>query len=394
MIDTMKGGIAGKGAAAKKEATTGKEATRLHQIYTTIPGAIETLTALTIHEAIGSHVAATVCVTLADEESYELIENLILGVNIEIAQKEDDILFMGMPRYVRVDKTKGVYTAEIQLVSHSFQLDIIRKRRSFQHTPTLCRAILQQIVSGEHQGRFYYGLPQEETQARPLIQYNETDWVFLTRLASHFRAPLTADARAAYPSVYFGLPRGSDYTIDSRAYQVEKSMPLYLTNQARHNDWMEEQSITYHFDTTENYQLGDKILYNSMALMVIEKTVTLTSGILVFRYGLRKEAGVRTILQFNPAIKYFENQTGKEMRLAPTDLTFTARDGAVFLNLDGQGGITINGSDGIEAHGTHISFHSYDITINGQEDITLQTTGSNINVHEEIYIWGDGGVSY
>ena len=42
-----------------------------------------------------------------------------------------------------------------------------------------------------------------------IVQYKETDWEFIKRLASHFNAPVVADEKESYPRFTFEQPQTS-----------------------------------------------------------------------------------------------------------------------------------------------------------------------------------------
>ncbi len=58
-----------------------------------------------------------------------------------------------------------------------------------------------------------------------LIQYEESDWTFLARLASHFGTFLIPDCCAAHGRAYFGLPDlGEETVLYGEEYQQIKDI--------------------------------------------------------------------------------------------------------------------------------------------------------------------------
>ncbi|OAB35032.1 hypothetical protein [Paenibacillus glacialis] len=85
----------------------------------------------------------------------------------------------------------GVYYVEIESLSGSIQLDTQKRKRSFQDISMTYDTLLKNILK-EHPGadiscNIGEGLPIGE----PIIQYEETDWELINRLASHFQQFVT-----------------------------------------------------------------------------------------------------------------------------------------------------------------------------------------------------------
>ena len=61
-----------------------------------------------------------------------------------------------------------------------------------------------------------------------ILQYRETDWQFLKRLASHFNTGLIPDDKFAKPKFYFGVPKkASKGKLKNFNYRVKKHLGDY-----------------------------------------------------------------------------------------------------------------------------------------------------------------------
>lgn len=104
----------------------------------------------------------------------------------------------------------------------------MKKSRSFQNGALTYMEVAQRVLSGYGQS----GVTDHATGGACipefLLQYEESDWVFLRRLASHFGTYLLADATDACGKVYFGIPEISYGTVlDRQDYTMEKDMLHY-----------------------------------------------------------------------------------------------------------------------------------------------------------------------
>ena len=118
-----------------------------------------------------------------------------------------------------------------------------------------------------------------------LIQYQETDWRFLKRMASQLGLPLVPDTSYYYPRFYLGLPEGEkrelgeiiscDLCFDGRYYAVSGKC---LVDR--------EDFICYDVVTRTSLSLGDRVTYEGRELHVSQKKTELAGGEVIFTYRL------------------------------------------------------------------------------------------------------------
>ena len=118
-----------------------------------------------------------------------------------------------------------------------------------------------------------------------LIQYQETDWRFLKRMASQLGLSLVPDTSYYYPRFYLGLPEGEkrelgeiiscDLCFDGRYYAVSGKC---LVDR--------EDFICYDVVTRTSLSLGDRVTYEGRELLVSRKKTELAGGEVIFTYRL------------------------------------------------------------------------------------------------------------
>ena len=118
-----------------------------------------------------------------------------------------------------------------------------------------------------------------------LIQYQETDWNFLKRMASQLGLPLVPDISYYYPRFYLGLPEGEkkelgeilscDMCFDGRYYAVSGRCTVDR-----------KDFICYDVVTGTRLSLGDRVTYEGRELTVSRKKTELVRGEVIFTYRL------------------------------------------------------------------------------------------------------------
>lgn len=107
--------------------------------------------------------------------------------------------------------------------------------------------------------------------------------------------------------------------------------------------------------------------------------------------AVRKD-GENNLKTQNPDIKYWQNIHGKEIMIAPSQISITAADG-IFLNMDEKQGIEITGSGTVAIHGTSASITGGQVAFRAGKQICFATTKSSITIDSEINIKASGNVS-
>ena len=193
-------------------------------------------------------------------------------------------LFSGYPEKVEIKEERGYRIADIQAVSGTILLDQKKSNRVFQKKAQTYMGIANTITADtEHSACI---LPGSDMQTGgTLIQYQETDWNFLKRMASQLGLPLVPDISYYYPRFYLGLPEGEkkelgeilscDMCFDGRYYAVSGKC---LVDR--------EDFICYDVVTRTSLSLGDRVTYEGRELLVSRKKTELVRGEVIFTYRL------------------------------------------------------------------------------------------------------------
>lgn len=127
-----------------------------------------------------------------------------------------------------------------------------------------------------------------------VLQYEETDWAFLKRLASRFGSVLVPEVTAASPKVFFGMPEGKLYKVGRDVgYQVRRTFhELERGKPGIHAG----SYMTYVIESLQYYALGDTValpIGSGKELVVVRAVTRLEDGLLVTRYDLQSEQDIR-----------------------------------------------------------------------------------------------------
>ena len=185
---------------------------------------------------------------------------------------------------MEIKEEKGYRIADIQAVSGTILLDQKKSNRVFQKKVQTYMGIASTVTADtEHSACILPG--SDMRTGGTLIQYQETDWRFLKRMASQLGLPLVPDTSYYYPRFYLGLPEGEkrelgeiiscDLCFDGRYYAVSGKC---LVDR--------EDFICYDVVTRTSLSLGDRVTYEGRELHVSQKKTELAGGEVIFTYRL------------------------------------------------------------------------------------------------------------
>ena len=121
----------------------------------------------------------------------------------------EKIFLNGVIKELQINETTaGALTVEITAISKSVLLDRIPRYRSFQD-PTLTYSAIAEEINGNYgtnDGKIVNVGEDMQIVPRMTIQYNETDWEYLKRIASYIGQPVMAYSDKVFVGFFKNMP--------------------------------------------------------------------------------------------------------------------------------------------------------------------------------------------
>jgi hypothetical protein len=224
------------------------------------------------------------------------VETLFCGVCKAITNKN-----IGAP-------AGAVCHVEIELISCSYLMDIRRVNRSFQDSTAQYSQIIADVNNDDGAVVFGSGSAHISTD-RFIIQYNETNWEFLKRMASRFNEPLIADVHTEKPRYKFGVV-GSENVGELEKHEYFISRNISDFRDAAQNGHFESTSeldfIEFNVRTEGEepaiYPIGDSMTYKGHQLYIKSAETIIEDFRFLTIYKLRTKNGLRQAEIFNEDI--------------------------------------------------------------------------------------------
>ncbi|WP_339305164.1 hypothetical protein NST33_22715 [Paenibacillus sp. FSL L8-0435] len=260
-----------------------------------------------ITRQVNEHAKLYVSGIIPEEDGPGVLQVQAEGESIVLRQVDENgrsvrRLFHGVMTSLSVHLSGGVYRFELEALSNSYQMDMRIEERAFQNRGWTFKELIQFIMNSYRYSDVMDQVTENTSLSGLVLQYKETDWMFLRRLASRFGTVLVPEITAASPKLYIGLPAGKLWKWpEDQPYQVRKE----LAGIDWHGSGTEDRYIIqgpkgsqgvlqYTVESVETYALGDKVeLPDGRELTVVYAHSRLESGLLMTTYRMVLEDHIR-----------------------------------------------------------------------------------------------------
>ena len=197
-----------------------------------------------------------------------------------------DPLFCGRLRWIEQQQVEGNHRLTLELVSGTSLLDQKRKSHSYQDIAMSYGKLLDQAAR-QAGGMVLYPAGLEDIAIGfPKIQYEETDWEFLKRMASHLGLSLYPQVEQPRAGLWVGLPQAEGAkAFDWRHYRIVwDSRYDELGGEKAGNS--RDRFISYEVESEGSYGCGQEVTFQGKGLTICSKSCRSEGGELLFTYRL------------------------------------------------------------------------------------------------------------
>lgn len=262
---------------------------------------------LKIIEEVNEHSIAEVEIIINNKDEQhglQIINEIDTNKLVKLATKNEEsekieVVFVGIINYTELQNDCGKITINIGLDSTSINLDIKKRRRSFQNINNSYQNLFSQIVQ-ENSGKVSDTLSAGKKQENFLIQYDETNWEILKRCASKLHGNVLVNNLREKPYVHVGVLAGNTFVLHSEYYKVSWSGEAFYNDDFNFGGYKYHDKFYYDITSVKNYVLMDNIIFKDVKFKIVKKTITYENGIIKFSYRVLHRAGFKTTQIYNP----------------------------------------------------------------------------------------------
>ncbi|MCY9559552.1 RHS repeat-associated core domain-containing protein [Paenibacillus apiarius] len=278
---------------------------------------LHSLTGLTLTREVNEHVQLQLSAIIPEEKKDSCIHELEYGAPVVLYQELEDsgamkeqskqggILFHGMIRNVEIRCVRSVYMLEIDAVSHTYALDIERRRRSFQRVDMTYREVIEQVLQAEPSAYFQDHASEDAEIGGVIVQYDETDWQFIKRLASHFEAVVVPDAAAGAARFSLGVSKDHEpVEVADDHYVIRNDLRRSLLARKNENPGLQDTDfISFEADAQTMLPLGGQVSFGRRMFVIRKAEAVVRDGLFRHTYTFCTADGVRQGYMANARIQ-------------------------------------------------------------------------------------------
>ena len=260
------------------------------------PFEFESIIEMRISKKLNEHDTLYVFGVIREEKEFNPVSDMTEGTSI-VCENDGVIYFNGVLQSVKVKCRESVYYLEAYAISNTILLDTVKYKRSFQDNSQTYKSIVESVIKSCDASVTYNA--QEMTVENIILQYNETDWEFAKRLASHTQdvlIPITNDK----PSFHFGATDKGSAKLETNNIDISKEFIRVLTEDGT----QEIKKVLLCTVETDEFicELGEKFNLNGSDFYAREILLAYKNSALTVKYTISDKSAISTSKYFNPEI--------------------------------------------------------------------------------------------
>ncbi len=220
-----------------------------------------------------------------------------------LSEEGEIILFYGLIEQLCLKIENGTCMMEMNLCSGTQLMDYENHTRSFQDKAFTFRDLLDTCIREyEDSGRIMTE-GKEKTIQNLIMQYRETDWEFIKRLASMNHTMLFADCSTKGEKFYFGIPNRTDVQEPATdEYQMRCEIEEYWAKRGRDLEVRTEDTVSYIWESREFHRLGEKAVINHIEGYIWKIQTKLRGNEVYHTCYMKPRPGLRTFRLYNESL--------------------------------------------------------------------------------------------
>jgi len=268
---------------------------------------------------------------IPEENGDEYVHRITNETEISVKWKKDKdskhkVIFNGLISSVKVTYQGGLHILYLYAQPYSAQMDKEKKSRSFFKKGVTYGEIIKAVLKDYPKASIVAHVDLTRKVDFPIIQYKETDWKFIKRIASLFEAVAVPDYTSKNPRIHIGYSKQEvPVPVNGMTLETGKNLEACLIDynkqftsisllEDEETDYADEKAMQKQFlmheldyvnlsvTDIEYYPLGTLIDLNGIRLVITKVELYVYKETLLYDYTLQAPSSIRTRYEGNPAI--------------------------------------------------------------------------------------------
>ncbi|NFL87633.1 RHS repeat-associated core domain-containing protein [Clostridium botulinum] len=241
---------------------------------------------------------------LSEYTNKDISEEKVTITNVSKENGSENKLFVGKINNVKIYFERGLYVMELQCISYTKDFDIKKNSKTFCNLDMTYVEVINKILEKYDRKSFIDNLTQEKAIEEFILQYEETEWEFLKRIASRFNGVLVPECTEDYGRFHFGIPEinnNKELKIDE--YEVVKDIHNYNKHEVMNlqENFLQEYT-NWEIISNIEMSLGEKIVFNNVKCVISKIKIETYKDDIRRIYRLSLKRGLRSLEKLNHKI--------------------------------------------------------------------------------------------
>lgn len=269
------------------------------------PYKFQKITKLKLVRELNEHAKLFISGIIDEENVDKYVETADEQSSISIRVKDDksDVtsIFQGLVTNIKINVDKDVRTLEIEALSRTFLMDLKTKDRTFQNENFSYGDILGILNKSYSSLQMMDNITNGKKIDKLIVQYKETDWGFIKRLASHFNVPVVPECQLDDTKYSLGVSGAcKTYDIYNYNYSVKKGLQEYKLHSENDVNGLDDLNlISYEVTTSKIMYLYNLVNFKGRKLYIYKSEMELINGVISNKYILRDDKGIKVRRIYN-----------------------------------------------------------------------------------------------
>lgn len=256
-------------------------------LKTTVP--IHSVQYFEIDVQENEHGRGIVRAQIMQEYSREILHTCFGGDEITVLGSKAQKLFSGLIEKVDFIICNDFVKANIYFVDNTYLMDIAKKRRSFQDPRQNYAQIISKVLSEYEHADYMWQTETDRETGQPILQFEETDWEFIRRLATHFHTVIYPEYRSSHIMLYMGNRHGSNRGLVQYKECIFFRCGIcdsFYTKGGYKAGKSKGEAAYIEIVNRKEWDIGDTLQYDHQNYMVYRKKILFSKGEVVYHYVL------------------------------------------------------------------------------------------------------------
>ncbi|HEX3076038.1 MAG TPA: hypothetical protein VHQ24_04140 [Lachnospiraceae bacterium] len=259
---------------------------------------------ISVDAKLNDHSLCCIEALIDEEKGIEYIHKRNIDMEVKVSTK-NHVVFLGRVRETSVLYRNGVTLFKMEAISYTYDMDIEGRKRAFQDTSNTYNDVIKEIMEPYEKSSYRCVSGKEDRINHLLVQYEETDWEFLKRLASHFHTSLVVSYKEKGIHFYFGIPdieseRKLSQTVNE---EITDLATFHHASDSSSRIVSQKNFAKRRVESRKYFALGVRVSLGNEAYLVSEIHMESRRGEIIYDYLLCMPEEIRRACKRNARIK-------------------------------------------------------------------------------------------